>query len=285
MTHRPLISIALVVVSCGRQSVTSATVPGPDGGLSPPAFDIAGIWIGDTADSSGTGKASWSLRQAVNSVTGTVEVHGSDGKLNEYSVDGVLSGTTLLLALNRTNRNCAEALTGRGDVSANGMSGTYSGNDCNGPIAGGQWSAARAGVTGTWTGDCVETRNGMQINPEPISLQLVQTGENVSGTFTRTSRVFMENGMTFNTGAISGTFVETTFHFTASYWTNVPVPPGPAGGCQETISGTAELLEFYVSFTSLMIGLSDGTKDNPLGGYTGSNCVQTITGGFATTPQ
>lgn len=38
-------------------------------------------------------------------------------------------------------------------------------------------------------------------------------------------------------------------------------------------------------FTSLAIGLTDGVKEHPLGGYTGSNCVQTITGGFATTPR
>lgn len=160
--HRKLVALAVAVVAlsaaCGERTVTGPGQASPLAPSSPttPTAGLAGTWVGQASDSSGTvmgagmspammGNMTWQITR----FTGTMQFPGYSGH-GPMSVSGTIDGTTATFTMTMPGGmmggTCTATATGTFDIDAlfKQMHGTYAGtNGCRGPFSQGRIAMAR----------------------------------------------------------------------------------------------------------------------------------------------
>lgn len=194
-----LLAVALVWGACGGGGGGSnppTPVPSPPvvPQQQPPDFDVSGPWSGSSSDSLGSGAIDLFLRQDGGVVLGTGSI--TEDKQRNALFAGTLSASTLSFNLNYGG-NCVRQVSGALAVSANSMSGTFSGSSCTGAIQNGQVSltSGRLDLAGAWSGDAPSV-----LGPGSWTWQLQQSGNRITGTVTIATSNLQE------TDALQGVF-------------------------------------------------------------------------------
>lgn len=156
---------SLGVVACGGSS-GSSTMPTnpitPSGQTPPSTVGIAGTWVGQASDSSGTmmgagmspammGNMTWQVTQTGNTFTGTMQFPGWAGH-GAMTVSGTINGSTATFTMTMPSGgmmmggSCTATATGTFNLDQlfTQMHGTYSGGTmCGGHFDHGQLSMVR----------------------------------------------------------------------------------------------------------------------------------------------
>ncbi|MCA1563531.1 MAG: hypothetical protein LC753_06750 [Acidobacteria bacterium] len=145
-----IVVVALLGIGCD-DSPTNPTRSISGSGTST-GLNLTGTWSGTASDSSGQLLLTWRLTQSATTVTGTVTATTTVGA--PLYTGGTLTGTTTASALTFTFTiprggisplpNCSATFSGTAaaaDITATGMSGTYSGSDtCGGTYVSGRFT-------------------------------------------------------------------------------------------------------------------------------------------------
>ena len=138
--------LTLAAVACGGTDGPDATYSSSSG--TPPAVNVSGVWAGGVTDSLQQGIMTWRLTQSGGNVSGTVSATSAVGAplFTGGTIVGSVLGGTLTFTVTIPKGSIADlpdcAITATGsvtDITATGMSGTYTGTDsCRGTIVGGR---------------------------------------------------------------------------------------------------------------------------------------------------
>ena len=149
-------ALLLSVNACGGGPPSSSTSPTPNG--VPATVTVTGSWVGSASDSLRQGRLSLTLRQNGGDVTGSVtgETVTSLPLYTSGTLTGTVSGSTFRFTISiplgsvANSPTCSVTMNGSTTditatgVTANGMSGTYTGTDsCFGDLIGGRFTFAK----------------------------------------------------------------------------------------------------------------------------------------------